>query len=126
MQAGTERKWNVRKESYLQKPQEVEIHAVKNGTDVILRKNIIQAIRRDEDTEETVWECEERQLRYNNSLTRDAVSENFDYYWALSEGKTDEEATDEAALKAGEPTLKERVETLEGAFMELAEVIANG
>lgn len=116
----------MRKESYLQKPQEVEIHAVKNGTDVILRKNIIQAIRRDEDTEETVWECEERQLRYNNSLTRDAVSENFDYYWALSEGKTDEEATDEATLKAGEPTLKERLETLEGAFMELAEVIANG
>ena len=55
MQAGTERKWSVRKESYLQKPQEVEIHAVKNGTDVILRKNIIQAIRRDEDTEETVY-----------------------------------------------------------------------
>lgn len=116
----------MRKESYLWKPQEVEIHAVKNGTDVILRRNITQTTRQEDDTEETVWECEERQFRYKGTLTEETVSENFDYFWALAEGKTEEEAMDEAAEKAGEPTLKERLEILEGAFMELAEVIANG
>lgn len=102
------------------------MHAVKNGTDVILRRNITQTTRQEEDTEETVWECEEQQFRYKGTLTEETVSGNFDYFWALAEGKTEEEAMDEAAEKAGEPTFKERLEILEGAFMELAEVIANG
>lgn len=116
----------MKKESYLWKPQKVEVHAAKKGTDVILRRDITQITRKEESTEETVWECEERQFRYNEKLTEETILSNFDYFWALAEGKAEEEATDEAAKKAGEPTLKERLEILEGAFMELAEVIANG
>lgn len=120
----------MRRESYLSQPQAVEVYMVKTGTDIILRKNIEQIEKEDIQDEKTVthtyWECDEAQYRHVGNLSLDDVTEKFDYYWNLADGMTDQEATDEVAIIAGEPTLLERLETLEGAFMELVEVIVNG
>lgn len=96
----------MRRESYLWKPQELEVHAVKNGTDIILRRDITQTTRKEENVEETVWECEERQFRYNGTLTDEKVSKNFNYYWSLAEGRTEEESADESTKKVGEPKME--------------------
>jgi hypothetical protein len=105
------------------------VFAVKNGTDIILRKSIKKTTQEpmEEDGEPvTVWECEEKQYRHKGSITKKEVTDQFDYFWALADGATEEEATDQAAEEAGEPTLLERVEAVEDAIMELAEVIING
>lgn len=120
----------MRRESYLSQPQPVEVYAVKAGTDIILRKNIEQVEKEDIQDEKTVthtcWECDETQYRHRGNISLNEVAEKFDYFWNLADGMIDQEATDEVAIIAGEPTLLERLETLEGAFMELVEVIVNG
>ena len=120
----------MRRESYLSQPSAVEVYPVFSGTDVIMRKNIELAdkedIRDGKKNKYKVWECEEVQYRRTGIVTKEEVEERFDYFWAIAEGKTDQEATDEAAVIAGEPTLLERLETLEGAFLEFVEVMSNG
>lgn len=120
----------MRRESYLSQPQPVEVYDVKAGTDVILRKNIEQIEKEDIQDGKvamyTCWECDETQYRHRGNISLNKVAEKFDYFWNLADGMTDQEATDEVAIIAGEPTLLERLETLEGAFMELVEVIVNG
>ena len=44
----------------------------------------------------------------------------------IASGKTQQEAEDDDAKRNDEPTLSERVEALEGAFMEFVEVVLNG
>ena len=44
----------------------------------------------------------------------------------MASGKTQQEAEDDDAKRNDEPTLSERVEALEGAFMEFVEVVLNG
>lgn len=124
------------RETYLSPPQPVEVFAAKDGgTDIILRQNIEEIVKpieaqRDEDgnviAEEswaTVYECEERQMHHKGSVEAWQISENFTFWWELAGGSTDVEAADAAAEAAGEPTILERLEALEDAILELAEVI---
>lgn len=136
----------MRKESYLKQPLTVELHEVDTGTDIILRKDITQVEKEKEfneiDSENhsknnnsgeetatyTVWECEEVQHRYKGSdeITKESVTEKFDYWWGIAEGKDEIDATDEQAKKDGTPTVMERLEALENGIVELAEVLCNG
>ncbi len=84
------------KESYVCKPPEVEVWPHGFGTDLILRKNF----REEEDTGGTLeeeagkhWECEEKQFRYDGTLTRDEVLEDFDSWWEYTENKAAAELT---------------------------------
>lgn len=120
----------MRKESYLLKPQEVEVHAVKNGTDIILRKNI-EKVKKDDAQEETsstyeCWECDEAQYRYHGIAAQEDVESRFDYWLAIAEGADEMKAVDEQAKADGEPTVMERLDALESGLAELAEVMCNG
>lgn len=120
----------MNKECYLLQPLTVELHEVDTGTDIILRKNISQTEREDEHNGEViksaVWECEEVQYRYKGKVTEQDVTEKFDYWWEIAEGKDEIDATDEQAKKDGTPTVMERLEALESGIVELAEVLCNG
>lgn len=107
----------MKKECYLLQPPQIEVYEVKGGTDVILRKNIQEAKKKGEGTEDEYdfYECEETQFRYKGIITEKEIEADTDYWWSVSEGKNIEE-----------PTVIERIEALEGAFMELAEVMING
>ena len=76
--------------------------------------------------ESTAFSCEEMQYRYRGEVTADDVAAKFDYWWDIASGKTQQEAEDDDAKRNDEPTLSERVEALEGAFMEFVEVVLNG
>ena len=120
----------MRKESYLQKPPAVEIWTVNTGTDLILRRNMKKVTREETNGDETTtseyWECEEVQHRHKGSIEKEDVESSFDYWWAIAEGKTEIEASDEESKKKAEPTIMERLEALESGLVELAEVITNG
>lgn len=128
----------MRKETYLSLPLAVEVLAAKSGVDIILRQNIAETTQTTEAqydengnvtaeaAECTVYECEERQMHYSGTVTAEAVSENFVYWWERAGGSTEVEAADTAAEAAGEPSVLERIEAAEAAIMDLAEVIANG
>ena len=120
---------DMSKECYSSQPPKVEVFSVYNGTDIILRKNIKKATK--EPMEEggkatTVYECDEIQFRHNEALTKTEVSNNFDYWWVIGEGGTEEEASDAVAEASGEPTIIERLEAVESAIIEIAEVLVNG
>jgi hypothetical protein len=97
------------KESYLLKPPEVEVFRVHNGTDIILRRNIEEK----KNEEETCWECEEKQIRCKGTVEKEDVENNFEHWWNLDKKET-------------EPTVADRLDAIEEAIMELAEVMANG
>ena len=59
-------------------------------------------------------------------MTEQVVTEKFDYWWGIAEGKDEIDATDEQAKKDGTPTVMERLEALENGIVELAEVLCNG
>lgn len=117
------------KEFYSLQPLAVEVHPVSTGTDIILRRNfescIIEPSGEEGEPTEAV-SCEEVQYRYRGEATADEVAAKFDYWWDIASGETEDEAEDNEAKRNDEPTLTERVDTLENAFMELAEVIFNG
>ena len=120
----------MRRESYLSQPQAVEVHAVKNGTDIILRKNI-EKVEKEYAQEETsstyeCWECDEAQYRYHGITTQEDVESRFDYWVAIAEGADEMEAIDEQAKADSEPTVMERLDALESGLAELAEVMCNG
>lgn len=120
----------MKKESYLEQPQAIELHEVDTGTDIILRRNIEQTEKEDihdgETQKYTVWECEEVQYRYKGKVTADEVAQKLDYWWAIAEGMSEVEAIDDQAKKNNEPTVIERLEAIESGMAELAEVICNG
>ena len=70
--------------------------------------------------------CEEAQHRYRGTVTAEEVTAKFDYWWDIATGKTEEEAEDNEAERNDEPTLIQRVNTLENAFMEFVEEVLNG
>ncbi len=49
-------------QQYISQPEAVEVHKVGKSTDIILRQNIAQATRTDDESEGSyeVWECEEK------------------------------------------------------------------
>lgn len=123
------------KEFYEKQPAAVEVYPVSTGTDIILRRDIAECTVTNTVTDEeghtseveTIgFGCEEVQHRYRGTVTAEEVEAKFDYLWDIASGKTEDEADDNEAKRNDEPTLTERVDTLENAFMELAEVIFNG
>lgn len=123
------------KEFYSLQPLAVEVHPVNTGTDIILRRDIEECTLTntvtDEDGNSTEQEspafsCDEVQYRYHGDVTADEVAAKFDYWWDIASGKTQQEADDNEAERNDEPTLTERVSTLEDAFMNLVEVILDG
>ena len=120
----------MKRESYLSQPPAVEVYPVKNGTDIILRKNVEQVEKEESQDGEkrtyTCWECDEAQYRHKGIVTKEEVEEKFDYWFAIAEGKTEPEAADEQLISSNEPNLMERLEALENGLAELAEVICGG
>ncbi len=119
----------MNKECYSLQPPKIEVFPIHGGTDIILRKNIKKATK--EPMEEggestTVYECDEVQIRHKGTVTKTEVNNNFEYWWTIGEGGTEEDAADKEAEAAGEPTIIERLEAVESAIIELAEVIVNG
>lgn len=123
------------KEFYEKQPAVVEVYPVSTGTDIILRRDIAECTVTNTVTDEegqtsevktTGFGCEEVQHRYRGTVTAEEVEAKFDYWWSIASGKTQQEAEDDDAKRNDEPTLSERVEALEGAFMEFVEVVLNG
>ena len=123
------------KEFYSLQPLAVEVHPVSTGTDIILRRDIKECTLTNTVTdddgnsveqESAAFSCDEMQDRYRGEVTADDVAAKFDYWWDIASGKTQQEAEDDDAKRNDEPTLSERVEALEGAFMEFVEVVLNG
>ena len=120
------------RESYASRPQEVEVFPLEKGTDIILRKNIEEVTK--EPTEEggksyTVWECDELQCRTTETVTISDVANNFDAWWAYAENyKTEEANSDTEADTPSDAgvTFGDRLDAIEAAISELAEVMSNG
>lgn len=120
----------MKKESYLSQPQPLEVYPVFSGTDIIIRKNI-KEVEKEEDQGEEVrkykaWECEEVQYHHKTPVTKEEIKNKLEYWIAIAEGKKEIEAIDDQAKKDNEPTVAERLDALESGLTELAEVIANG
>ena len=121
------------RESYALRPQEVEVFSVTKGTDIILRKNIEKVTKEPEDEggkPYTVWECDELQCRTTEIVSVDEVKANFDAWWAYAENYKAEEANpdegeEDTPTTAG-VTVTDRLDAIEAAISEIAEVIANG
>lgn len=123
------------KEFYEKQPAAVEVYPVNTGTDIILRRDIKECTLTNTVTDEegqtseveTIgFGCEEAQHRYRGTVTAEEVTAKFDYWWDITTGKTEEEAEDNEAERNDEPTLIQRVNTLENAFMEFVEEVLNG
>lgn len=99
----------MRREYYLSQPPAVEVYQVRDGTDIILRKNIKITEKEEENGEKvSVWECDEVQHRTKKTVTLEEVEKNSEYWWNVANGTENEEMEEENT-----PTIKERLETLE-------------
>lgn len=112
VQVSTERKQKMRRESYLEKPLDIEVYPVDGGTDIIIRKNIEEVEKEEIQDEKTyrynVWACDETQLRYKGDITEAEVREKLDYIIGLAEG-TEKEPTQEERICALEITTDDLV-----------------
>ena len=58
-------------EQYVKKPAAVQVFALNGATDIILRKDIAsEKITDEEGNKQTVWNCDERQIRVAFAVTR--------------------------------------------------------
>lgn len=120
----------MKRESYLSQPPAAEVYPVKNGTDIILRKNMEQVEKEESQDGEkrtyTCWECDEVQYRHKGNVTKEEVESKFDYWFAIADGKSEIEAANDQLSSSNEPNIMERLEALENGLAELAEVFCNG
>lgn len=65
-------------EHYTLKPCAVQVFPVDGGTDVILRRNIMETSAEDGSA---VWECEERQFRYKGVISVEEIESDFETWW---------------------------------------------
>ena len=85
-------------EQYVKKPAAVQVFALNGATDIILRKDIAsEKITDEEGNKQTVWNCDERQIRVASAVT-----------------------------EAEPVTASDRLDALEAAVYDLAEVVYNG
>lgn len=103
-------------EQYVKKPAAVQVFALNGATDIILRKDIAsEKITDEEGNKQTVWNCEERQIRVASAVTEEEVTADFDSWW------------DYQPPREAEPvTASDRLDALEAAVYDLAEVVYNG
>lgn len=93
----------MRRESYLSKPQPIEVYPVFSGTDAILRKNI-ELIEKEEiqdgkKNKYKVWECDEVQFHYKGELTQEQIEADFDYWFAKAEEAPDPSELEDLSLE---------------------------
>lgn len=120
------------RESYALRPATVETFALDDGTDIILRKNIEKVTKQPEEEggkPYTVWECDELQCRTKEEVTTAEVEADFDTWWVYAENYKAEEMN--ADTEADTPsdagvTFGDRLDAIEAAISELAEVMSNG
>ena len=98
-------------EQYVKKPAAVQVFALNGATDIILRKDIAsEKITDEEGNKQTVWNCDERQIRVASAVTEEEVT-----------------AWDYQPPREAEPvTASDRLDALEAAVYDLAEVVYNG
>ena len=103
-------------EQRLKKPAAVQVFALNGATDIILRKDIAsEKITDEEGNKQTVWHCDERQIRVAFAVTEEEVTADFDSWW------------DYQPPREAEPvTASDRLDALEAAVYDLAEVVYNG
>lgn len=103
-------------EQYVKKPAAVQVFALDGATDIILRRDIVSEKITDEDgNKRTVWNCEERQFRVASTVPEEEVTADFDAWW------------DYQPPRGAEPvTASDRLDALEAAVYDLAEVVYNG
>lgn len=101
---------------YNMKPDTIQYMPLPDGqADVWLRKNIEET--RDEE-KNTVWEADE--VYFRTSLDKESIAAAFEAMFLNGgETKINEETTNQ-------PTVEERLDAIEAAIMEIAEVMANG
>ena len=121
------------RESYALRPATVETFALNDGTDIILRKNIEKVTKQPEEEggkPYTVWECDELQCRTKEEVTTAEVEADFDTWWVYAESYKAEEMnadTEKENVPAESGvTVSDRLDAIEAAINEIAEVIANG
>ena len=69
-------------EQYVKKPAAVQVFALNGATDIILRKDIAsEKITDEEGNKQTVWNCDERQIRVAFAVTEEEVTADFDSWW---------------------------------------------
>ena len=107
----------MRRESYLEKPLDIEVYPVDGDTDIIIRENIEKVQKEEIQDEKTyrynVWACDEIQLRYKGDITAEEVREKLDYIIGLAEGTEKE------------PTPKERLTALETITDDIVLMLAD-
>ena len=91
-------------EQYVKKPAAVQVFALNGATDIILRKDIAsEKITDEEGNKQTVWNCDERQIRVASAVTEEEVAADFDSWW------------DYQPPREAEPvTASDRLDALEG------------
>lgn len=105
------------KESYVSEPLTVETYTYGGGTDIIMRKNI--AITQDEDGNDR-WECDERQIRVDGSVSIEDVNADFDSWWDSAEKKEPQRMqTPEERISE----LEEQNKMLTACIMELSQIV---
>ncbi len=97
----------MRREFYLEKPLDIEVYPVDEGTDIIIRENIEEVEKEEVQEEKTyrynIWTCDETQLRYKGDIAEAEVREKLEYIIGLTEG-TEKEPTQEERICALEIT----------------------
>lgn len=90
------------KQQYVIRPETVEVHSLGDKTDIILRKDIVEVERTEEGAEDSVtyaaFECEEKQLRYAGTVTKEEVTTDFDSWWNYEKPVAEPKATVEERL----------------------------
>lgn len=124
---------NMSRESYALRPHDVEVFPLAKGTDIILRKNVEKTTRNHTEeggTPEVVWGCDEVQCRTPELVTAAEVKAEFDAWWNYAENYKDEEAErseeDKSPSESDGVSVNDRLDAIEAAILEIAEVNANG
>lgn len=79
----------MRLEQYVHEPAIVQVFPLNGQTDVILRRGITEKtvpLTEGEDLQgsQVVYECEEKQFRYDGKLTQEEVTQAFDQWWGYA------------------------------------------
>ena len=67
--------------TYTQRPARVSVFEHSQGTDIFLRRNIVE--REDAEAEQTLYECNEIQARLSTPVTVDEIETDFDGWWEI-------------------------------------------
>lgn len=108
-------------EQYVKQPAEVEVFDLGGQTDMILRRDIQQTQQPLEDGgTQTIWTCEERQMRVPGSYTAEDVQADFDAWWDYTPPVPDTSGPTPAERLAA---LEAKNEMLTSCILELSQIV---